>query len=81
MTAALRCRCCDDLHILNGEGLCLGCAEAVDKAFTAGRPRCIACGDWDETVAMRPVTRTTAARLCLACGSSDEVLTVLAEEE
>lgn len=81
MTAAPRCRRCDDLHVLNPEGLCITCVDAVDREFEASRPTCIACGDWDDTVAMRPVTKTIHARLCAPCGASPEVLAVLAEED
>lgn len=41
------------------------------------RPPCAVCGDWDETVRARPVTKSTDALLCATCGDNDEVLRTL----
>ncbi len=54
---------------------------SADEALAASRPNCIACGDWDDTVAEVAVTPRTTALLCVACAASAEVLNGLAAED
>lgn len=52
-----------------------------DEALAAARPNCVACGDWDDTVAEVAVTRRSTALLCATCAASEGVLTALAAED